>query len=99
MADDEHHFCAALMEEGPPHPDQARFKSHRAAVLKANMWTPGEIITLLFLPPGEAVVLPERGWVFPAGVHLCPLGLRANFRRNPAIPAQPLQQPTGVDRR
>jgi NADPH-dependent ferric siderophore reductase len=28
---------------------------------------PGEIITLLFAPPGEAIVLPERGWTFPAG--------------------------------
>ncbi len=27
---------------------------------------PGEIITLLFLPPGERVVLPEVGWRFPA---------------------------------
>jgi NADPH-dependent ferric siderophore reductase len=28
---------------------------------------PGEIITLLFLPPGERIILPERGWVFPPG--------------------------------
>jgi NADPH-dependent ferric siderophore reductase len=27
---------------------------------------PGEIITLLFLPPGEEVVLPLAGWTFPA---------------------------------
>src|SRR3712207_3033250 len=29
---------------------------------------PGEIITLLFSPPGEGVVLPEQGWRFPRGV-------------------------------
>jgi NADPH-dependent ferric siderophore reductase len=29
---------------------------------------PGEIITLLFLPPGEEIVLPLQGWVFPDGV-------------------------------
>jgi NADPH-dependent ferric siderophore reductase len=28
---------------------------------------PGEIITLLFLPPGEEIVLPRAGWVFPEG--------------------------------
>src|SRR6185436_8655490 len=28
---------------------------------------PGEIITLLFLPPGEEIVLPLQGWVFPPG--------------------------------
>jgi NADPH-dependent ferric siderophore reductase len=28
---------------------------------------PGEIITLLFAPPGTEIVLPERGWTFPAG--------------------------------
>jgi NADPH-dependent ferric siderophore reductase len=28
---------------------------------------PGEIITLLFVPPDEAIVLPERGWRFPGG--------------------------------
>jgi NADPH-dependent ferric siderophore reductase len=28
---------------------------------------PGEIITLLFSSPGEAIVLPEEGWRFPAG--------------------------------
>jgi NADPH-dependent ferric siderophore reductase len=28
---------------------------------------PGEIITLLFVPPDEAIVLPEQGWRFPAG--------------------------------
>ena len=28
---------------------------------------PGEIITLLFAPPGEPIVLPERSWRFPAG--------------------------------
>lgn len=28
---------------------------------------PGEIITLLFVPLGEPIVLPERGWVFPEG--------------------------------
>jgi NADPH-dependent ferric siderophore reductase len=27
---------------------------------------PGEIITLLFVPPGEPIVLPGRGWRFPA---------------------------------
>ena len=26
---------------------------------------PGEILTLLFAPPGEAIVLPLQGWVFP----------------------------------
>src|SRR6266540_2671851 len=28
---------------------------------------PGEIITLLFAGPGEPIVLPRRGWTFPAG--------------------------------
>src|SRR5919198_697687 len=28
---------------------------------------PGEIITLLFAPPGEPIVLPLRGWTFPPG--------------------------------
>jgi NADPH-dependent ferric siderophore reductase len=28
---------------------------------------PGEIITLLFAPPGEPIVLPLRGWIFPPG--------------------------------
>jgi len=28
---------------------------------------PGEIITLLFVPLGEPIALPERGWVFPGG--------------------------------
>jgi NADPH-dependent ferric siderophore reductase len=28
---------------------------------------PGEIITLLFAAPGEAIVLPLRGWTFPPG--------------------------------
>lgn len=28
---------------------------------------PGEILTLLFLPEGERVVLPEQGWRFPEG--------------------------------
>jgi NADPH-dependent ferric siderophore reductase len=28
---------------------------------------PGEIITLLFVPLGEPITLPERGWVFPDG--------------------------------
>jgi NADPH-dependent ferric siderophore reductase len=28
---------------------------------------PGEIITLLFVAPGEPIVLPTRGWSFPAG--------------------------------
>src|ERR1700760_2776929 len=28
---------------------------------------PGEILTLLFTPPGETIVLPEQGWRFPAG--------------------------------
>jgi NADPH-dependent ferric siderophore reductase len=28
---------------------------------------PGEIITLLFVAPGEPIVLPVRGWTFPAG--------------------------------
>ena len=28
---------------------------------------PGEIITLLFVPPGEPIVLPLRGWIFPPG--------------------------------
>lgn len=28
---------------------------------------PGEIITLLFLPPGEEIVLPLKGWRFPDG--------------------------------
>jgi NADPH-dependent ferric siderophore reductase len=28
---------------------------------------PGEIITLLFVPPGEEIVLPLQGWVFPPG--------------------------------
>jgi NADPH-dependent ferric siderophore reductase len=28
---------------------------------------PGEIITLLFVPLGESIALPERGWVFPGG--------------------------------
>jgi NADPH-dependent ferric siderophore reductase len=28
---------------------------------------PGEIITLLFAPPGEPIVLPARGWTFPDG--------------------------------
>src|SRR5262245_21635777 len=28
---------------------------------------PGEIITLLFVPPDEPVILPERGWRFPEG--------------------------------
>src|ERR1041384_4671157 len=28
---------------------------------------PGESITLLFVPPDEAIVLPERGWRFPDG--------------------------------
>jgi NADPH-dependent ferric siderophore reductase len=28
---------------------------------------PGEIITLLFLPPGQEVVLPRVGWTFPEG--------------------------------
>jgi NADPH-dependent ferric siderophore reductase len=28
---------------------------------------PGEILTLLFVPPGEPIVLPELGWRFPAG--------------------------------
>jgi NADPH-dependent ferric siderophore reductase len=27
---------------------------------------PGEIITLLFVPPDEPIVLPAHGWVFPA---------------------------------
>jgi NADPH-dependent ferric siderophore reductase len=27
---------------------------------------PGEIITLLFVEPGEPIVLPERGWMFPS---------------------------------
>ncbi|MEH3054664.1 MAG: siderophore-interacting protein [Patulibacter minatonensis] len=27
---------------------------------------PGEILTLLFAGPGEAIVLPEQGWRFPA---------------------------------
>ena len=26
---------------------------------------PGEILTLLFAPPGEEIVLPLQGWVFP----------------------------------
>ncbi len=29
---------------------------------------PGEILTLLFVPPGEAIVLPLQGWLFPDGV-------------------------------
>ncbi|HET6547886.1 MAG TPA: siderophore-interacting protein [Solirubrobacter sp.] len=29
---------------------------------------PGEIITLLFVPPGTPVVLPQQGWTFPPGV-------------------------------
>jgi NADPH-dependent ferric siderophore reductase len=29
---------------------------------------PGEIITLLFAPPGEEIVLPLEGWAFPPGV-------------------------------
>jgi NADPH-dependent ferric siderophore reductase len=29
---------------------------------------PGEIVTLLFVPPGEPVVLPVAGWRFPDGV-------------------------------
>jgi NADPH-dependent ferric siderophore reductase len=28
---------------------------------------PGEIVTLLFAPPGEPIVLPTRGWTFPPG--------------------------------
>jgi NADPH-dependent ferric siderophore reductase len=28
---------------------------------------PGEIITLLFVAPGEGIVLPRVGWVFPEG--------------------------------
>jgi NADPH-dependent ferric siderophore reductase len=28
---------------------------------------PGEIVTLLFAAPGEPIVLPVRGWTFPAG--------------------------------
>jgi NADPH-dependent ferric siderophore reductase len=28
---------------------------------------PGEIVTLLFVPPDEPVVLPEQGWRFPDG--------------------------------
>ena len=28
---------------------------------------PGEIVTLLFVPPGEPVVLPVAGWIFPPG--------------------------------
>jgi NADPH-dependent ferric siderophore reductase len=28
---------------------------------------PGEIVTLLFVPLGEPIVLPERGWTFPQG--------------------------------
>lgn len=28
---------------------------------------PGEIITLLFVPAGEGIVLPEMGWRFPEG--------------------------------
>jgi NADPH-dependent ferric siderophore reductase len=28
---------------------------------------PGEILTLLFLPQDEAIVLPEQGWRFPEG--------------------------------
>lgn len=74
MADDEHHFCAALMEEGPPHPDQERQKAHKAAVLKANMWTPGELITIRFLEgdPGlqaKVRAVAER-WVAPGMANL-----------------------------
>ena len=28
---------------------------------------PGEIVTLLFAPAGEEIVLPRQGWVFPPG--------------------------------
>ncbi len=28
---------------------------------------PGEILTLLFAPPGDEIVLPLQGWVFPPG--------------------------------
>jgi NADPH-dependent ferric siderophore reductase len=28
---------------------------------------PGEIITLLFVPPEESIVLPVQGWTFPSG--------------------------------
>ena len=28
---------------------------------------PGEIVTLLFAPPGEPIILPVQGWTFPPG--------------------------------
>jgi serralysin len=75
MAENENrHFCAAVMEDGGPHPDQERVKNHKAAVLKANMWQTGETITVRFLEGDSGLQAKVRAvaerWVAPGLANL-----------------------------
>jgi NADPH-dependent ferric siderophore reductase len=48
-------------------PRMARFTLHAPAFADLGVEEPGEIVTLGWCDPGEELVLPERGWRFPAG--------------------------------
>ena len=48
-------------------PSMARFTLHAPAFGAPGIEQPGEILTLGWAPDGSELVLPERGWRFPAG--------------------------------
>jgi NADPH-dependent ferric siderophore reductase len=48
-------------------PRMARFTLHDPVFAELGVEEPGEIVTLGWCDAGEELVLPERGWRFPAG--------------------------------
>ena len=78
--DEDHRFCASVMLDGETPPDEAKLSAHKAAVLKANMWSQGDVITVRFLE-GDAALQKKvmdvaKEWIKPKG----PANLTFDFR-------------------
>jgi NADPH-dependent ferric siderophore reductase len=58
---------ATLVRRRALSPRMARFTLHAPVFADFGVEQPGEIVTLGWCDPGEELVLPERGWRFPAG--------------------------------
>jgi NADPH-dependent ferric siderophore reductase len=62
-----HTGISTLVRRRALSPRMARFTLHAPEFADLGVEEPGEIITLGWCDAGEELVLPERGWRFPAG--------------------------------